>query len=496
MNGGYAHVMVNALGSVRDQLATAAKDATGVVTFERDPAWNAEGLQVAAAQHEGRWDVELAIPLSALGVETVGGGWTANLAREYHSAQETHELSSILPTGAGNFHDRASFRRVNFTDAQFTAPGPDVALDVAGFEAKTETLNDRIATICRMGLEVHASRALHDVTIVAEAFGPDGEVQRSASLAEVPRILYDWEPEEAFELQFTDQVDAGAVRLLLRSHETQVERWVRFGGPEAPDAGALFDEGLSGRALAGDCVLPSRVMPEGEPDPIPLVESRAGTVELWIKPEWTGSDAPMAESFELQRTRHCFFHMGPLRPEHPYLANHSSLALEHFAPDLLRCTVTSPIYAGWFANVDLNAFGGLEAGRWHHLAICWDGYAPREDWLRVYVDGVRRSTGIVVSKEERFGDDPSLRVTTENPYPIQLGCMTSGRFPARALIDEMRISRTARYAADFEPARGPAEADAEASLVLHFDGDLSGEGTAPDGAGYVVEGVPGVPEYH
>lgn len=497
LGGGYVHLMVNALGSVRDQLGTAVKDDAGVTRLERDPTWNADGLQVAAASREGRWDVEIAIPLSDLGAESVGPGWRANLTRQYHSANETHELSSILPTGIEDFHDRANFRPVTFTDADFSAPPPEIELVAAGFEAKVETLDDRIATVCRLGLEVHCSRALHDVTITAEAFGPDGAPQRQAVLAQLPRILYDWQPDETFELQFAEQVDAGGVKLLLQSHEAQVERWVRFGGWQgSAQAGSLFAEGLSGQALSGDCVLPSRVTVAGEDEPVPLVESRAGTVELWLRPDWTGRELPLTNQFDLRRTRYCLLHMGPLRPDHPYLANHSSLALEVFAPDLLRCSVTAPIYAGWSASVDLNDFGGLEAGRWHHLAVVWDGDAPRDDWLRVYVDGVRRSRGVSVAKEERFGDDPSLRVTTESPYPIQLGCLTSGRCPARGLIDELRISRGARYSDDFEPTRGPAEADAQSSLVLRFDGGLVGEGRSASGAKYTVEAVPGVPEYH
>ena len=496
LDGGYVHLMVNALGSLRDQLATATKNEAGVTTFERDPEWNAAGVQVAATQHEGRWDVEIAIPLSDLGAEGVGAGWTANLTREYHSGRETHEFSSILPSGIDDFHDRASFRRVNFTDAEFAATPPEVELAAAGFEAKTETLNDRIATVCRLGLEVHASRALYDVRISAEAFGPDGEMQRQAVLAEVPRILYDWAPEQQFELEFAEQVHAGAVRLTLQSHEATVERWIRFGGAEAPGADALLDEGVSGQALAGDCVLPSRVSVDGVEEPVPLIQSRQGTVEMWLRPDWTGRELPLSNEFDLQRTRYCLLHMGPLRPDHPYLANHSSLAVEVYSPDLLRATVTAPNYAGWFADVNLNEFGGLERGRWHHIAVVWDGEAAREDWLRIYVDGVRRSEGVTVAKEERFGDDPSLRVTTENPYPIQVGCMTSGRSPARGSIDEFRISRTPRYTEDFEPARGAAELDADTSLVLSFDGDLIGRGRSAAGDAYTVRAVPGVPEYH
>ncbi|MEA3401426.1 MAG: LamG-like jellyroll fold domain-containing protein [Armatimonadota bacterium] len=498
MEGGYVHLMVNAAGSLRDQLCRATVDDTGVTQIVRKPEWDAPGVRVAASQGEGRWDVEIALPLSDLGVEAVGGGWSANVTREYHSANQTQELSSILPEGCRDFHDRGSFRRVHFTGEEFSAPPLEVELAAAGFEAETQTLNDRIATVCRFGVEVHCSRALHDVTVSAEAWAPDGTLQRRKLLAQRPVILYEWAPEQTFEVDFAEQVDAGGVRLVLEAEEATAERWLRLGGWRGTaEAGAMLtDRGLTGRALADACVLPSRAVPDGGEEPVGLVESRTGTLELWIRPEWMGRELPLSSNFEMWRTRHCFLHFGPLRPEHPYLANHSSLAVEHGSPDWLRCAVTAPNYAGWFAQVDLNAIGGLAAGRWHHLAIVWDGEAPREDWLRVYIDGRRRSEGVRVSKEERFGDDPSLRVTTSRPYTIQVGCMTSGRCPADALIDELRISRVARYHVDFEPVRSEMSLDASTSLLMHFNEDLVGDGRAPDGAVYRLEAVPGVPEYH
>ncbi len=143
-----------------------------------------------------------------------------------------------------------------------------------------------------------------------------------------------------------------------------------------------------------------------------LIGSRSGTLEFWLRPAWRAADEPLADSFEMWRPRHCLFHFGPLRPEHPYLANHSSLTVEHSAPGALHFAVTAPNYAGWSTWVRLEELGDWEPGSWHHIALVWDGEADRGDWLRAYVDGKRASDEVRVSKEERFGDDPSVRVAT------------------------------------------------------------------------------------
>jgi|LSQX01.1.fsa_nt_gb hypothetical protein len=497
MNGGYVHLAVNAFGSARDQLCAAAKDDTGVTKFNRDPEWNAEGLQVAASRQEGRWDVEIALPLSALGETAAGGGWAANFAREYRSAAGTQELSSILPTTAEDFHHRAFFRQVNLTAADFSAPDPEIELAVTGLEAKTETLDDRIATVCHFGAAVHASRALHGATLTAEAYGPDGRLHQRRVVAQQPRILYDWEPTDEFRIEFTEVVPAGGVRLLLETNEATVERWVRLGGWQGGnEAGSLFSpDGVAGAALAGDCVLPSKLLREGQAEPLELVPSRTGTLEMWLRPNWTGGQALLSDRFDLQHIERALLHFGPLRADNPYLANHSSLLIEHVSPDWLRFVVAASNYAGWSTMANLRE-APLNAGQWHHLAAVWDGDADRPDWMRIYLDGKRVNGEIAISKEERFGDDPSLRVAVDKPYTIQVGCLTSGRQPGDALIDELRISRTARYSADFSPTQGPLPLDADSSFVLHFDGNLIGEGRDADGQTFRVEAVAGVPEHH
>ena len=101
----------------------------------------------------------------------------------------------------------------------------------------------------------------------------------------------------------------------------------------------------------------------------------------------------------------------------------------------------------------------LEPGRWHHLAGVYDGAE-----VRLYVDG------------ERVAAAPASGARTTNRLPLLIGADVDGAgeatscFPGR--IDEVRLSRVARYAGErFDPARRHPP-DADAALLLHLDAEL------------------------
>ncbi len=71
---------------------------------------------------------------------------------------------------------------------------------------------------------------------------------------------------------------------------------------------------------------------------------------------------------------------------------------------------------------------------------------------------------------------------TDAPFPVQMGSLNSGRFPAYAGFDELRISRTARYTEDFSPPTRELELDPDTAALFHLNGGLAGEGIAPDGS--------------
>jgi len=102
--------------------------------------------------------------------------------------------------------------------------------------------------------------------------------------------------------------------------------------------------------------------------------------------------------------------------------------------------------------------GQLKAGRWHHLAGVYDGKQ-----VRLYVDG--KLIALTGGTGKR----------TRNDFPLYIGADPDARGRAMShfdgLIDELRLSKTARYTAEFDPARRHMP-DAQTQLLLHFDRPL------------------------
>ncbi len=98
----------------------------------------------------------------------------------------------------------------------------------------------------------------------------------------------------------------------------------------------------------------------------------------------------------------------------------------------------------------------LEPDAWTHLAGTFDGGS-----LALFVNG------------RRVAETPASGTRTRNELPLYLGADPDGSGQAsrsfRGWIDEVRLSTTARYTGDFEPARR-FEPDAETVLLFHADG--------------------------
>ena len=100
---------------------------------------------------------------------------------------------------------------------------------------------------------------------------------------------------------------------------------------------------------------------------------------------------------------------------------------------------------GWVRTT--SASGEVPSGRWIHVA------AVKQPGLReLYVDGRRVALKTV--------DQPDPAITTDTPS--RLGLMTNGA------IDELRLSNSARYSAEFIPAYRH-EADSKTIALWHLD---------------------------
>ena len=503
-SGDYVHFMINAAGTVRHQLRR--REVRGAVAaYRSDNDWVCPGVEAKAQVGEGRWSLEMSVPFASLNAAAARSRWTANLCRNCPLPGGEHEPSSVLPPGAKDFHDVKLFRPLAWCGEAGYEPA--VGLDLAGLKVKPRTFSDRIATVAAFGFNIQASQVLHNVVLRGEAYAADGSLQAKRDLWSHPRVPYCWTATEPCELPFEQVCQSGGVRLVLSADEAQCERWIRFGGwPGTAAVGSVLGKGTDRAgeqdfrrtpSLRGSARFPSSLPLEGRGEPARLLGSRQGTVEFWLRPEWPGLWPPPGGKSEYRQGRHALFHFGVVRPAHPYNTNQLSLSLVHSDRyGGLSFSVTNRRHVNWSVSATVRDRKDWVPGRWHHVALVWDAAAGRNDWLRSYLDGKRASAGVSVGHEDRLGQDKSVRVDADMPFMIQVGSLNTGRAPARACIDELRISRTARYGSDFAPSAREFKLDPDTSVLFHFNRGLNGEGMLPDGTRYPIQADAGPLTYH
>lgn len=123
-----------------------------------------------------------------------------------------------------------------------------------------------------------------------------------------------------------------------------------------------------------------------------------------------------------------------------------------------------------------------ETGRWHHVAMTYDGHRAV-----VYLDGVE------VGRSEEAGG------LLHPDAPLYIGASPDRRGDPvamfKGLIDEVRVSSVVRYTGTFTPAR-VFETDENTLLLMHFDRDYYGAEPDDSGRGrhgWVVGGAEIVP---
>lgn len=138
------------------------------------------------------------------------------------------------------------------------------------------------------------------------------------------------------------------------------------------------------------------------------------------------------------------------------------------------------INSGGEENVRAESDFPVKNGVWVHLAACWDGKTSR-----LFVDGKLQSTPVARFEHRvtaKFSDQPFF-IGAHRFWP---GDNVRGFF--HGAVDEVRISKVARYDKDFTPPRR-YESDADTLALYHFDegqGDMLKDSSGYDHHGKIV----------
>jgi hypothetical protein len=230
----------------------------------------------------------------------------------------------------------------------------------------------------------------------------------------------------------------------------------RFGSPlrAAIPGEKLYAPGVDGQALAQPAFFSSF-----NPAAIQLPE---GTVELWVRPHW---DVAPRASGPRGSLEHTFLNLGPIRPDYPYLSNHSSLTISHSADGYLACIISNSRYEPRTVHASIRDW---RKGEWHHVALQWKLDDGGKTSMALFIDGKLASDRVKGSERSPNTQPLDLR---ELHLPIQIGSMNTGFRPAEADIDELRISSVRRYSGPFTPPKR-FDPDAQTLTLFHFDGSL------------------------
>jgi hypothetical protein len=204
-----------------------------------------------------------------------------------------------------------------------------------------------------------------------------------------------------------------------------------------------------------------------------VIDYERGTIEFWVRPAWTtgGRFVPNGES----------------KVDNFWLGGGGFWRLFYvdFAGDAADpVTMSSLRFAapGKPAPQDLRNITPFGAGRWHHVAVCWDTL-PDRGWVsETYVDGSpslgvsRFKTGLGRYNETAYKKLPDTRWSIVAPTGKELTLFGG----IDGVVDEVRISDVARYPEAFAPlTKRRFDADANTTFLTHLDGNgdaINGQG--------------------
>ena len=452
----FAHWIIDSHGTVFDARTAQAEGGR----IEYTPKWNGTA-QVTVSRDGDRWTVELAIPRENIGMRLEPDA-TARilLCRNIvHTRPEgEHEQNAVVFLDGNKFQTVEKFATLRLGGT--AAPNPQAQVDVTlrPVTFGHETIGDGSGTYFGGDFVLETDRNLHDVRIMAEytdGVRPLGSVELGAA----PLIQLRWSPKQSVRIAVPIEVPGVVCTFVVDSREGtwRIER--RFGNPRRPavPVNRLFALGVDNQTLAMPVHFSSL-------DPSKL-DVEEGTIEFWIQPSW---DVVPHSSGPRGSLEHTLLNVGPVRPDHLYLSNHSSLTISHTASGNLSAVLANPSYES--RTVDAGILD-WRAGQWHHVALQWKLDDGGKTTMALYVDGRLASDRCVGSAKSP--NDRPLKMKPL-PFPVQVGSMNTGYRPADGLIDELRISSVRRYSDSFVPAKR-LETDKATLAQFRFDGNLGAE---------------------
>ncbi|MBE3096950.1 MAG: hypothetical protein IMZ44_07440 [Planctomycetes bacterium] len=452
----FVHWIVDSKGTVFD--ARAAKTGDGTTTYS--PKWNG-AARVKVAQAADRWTVEMAIPQGDLGLRIEQGAiCRVLLCRNivHTRPKGEHEQNAVVFLDGSNFHTVEKFAALQFGGPDVRTLEPQVDITLRPLTFGHETTGDGSGTHFGGDLRVETDRNLHDFRVVAEytdGVKPLGRTEVGAA----PLVPLRWTPKQPVAIRVPAEVPGVVCTFAVSSREGTWTFVRRFGNPRRSEVprDRLFAPGIEGLALA----MPAHF---DSVDP-PKINVEEGTVEFWVRPEWDAAPRSTGPRGPLE---HVFLNLGPVRPDYPYLSNHSSLTISHTAHGILSAVLSN---AGYEARTVDAGIREWRRGQWHHVALQWKLDDGGKTAMELFLDG-RLASDRCVGSAKSPNDHP-LKMKPL-PYPVQIGAMNTGFRPADALMDALRISAVRRYRSSFTPERRLAS-DEQTLVLFRFDGNLAAE---------------------
>lgn len=453
----FLHWIVDFGGNVFDAEQVEAQDGTLRYDADVDPP-----IEHAVTRLDDRFVIEMAIPAETLGRAPGSGAWGIHLARNLLHGRPGYESVAARYLDGEGFHAVERFGNLTFSGPEAEPRDPQVTVETSERALETKVHEEGQSTEVRFHLRIETRRSLHHATATARLLDADGE-----QVAEQVVLESDWiellhqtrrplflEVKRAYEgLMLEVEVTADEGSWTTRSP-------VGHYSPAPPDEAEMYAPGIEGQALAATMVAPSFVDIGGER--VQLLRSMEGTIECWLAP----TEDIVSDRYS--NTHRTILHIGPIRYDYPLHSNLRSIILFVSKWGHLFGRISN---ADYDQRTVLHRMLDWKAGQWKHIAWQWrlddDGLAR----MQLYVDGVLASEEVGGDQE---GDVPVALEKEDEPLAIQVGAMNTGAGPGKMLIDELRFSPVMRYEGPFEaPTR--LEADANSSMLFHFDGDLSAQ---------------------